>query len=276
MNADNIATLAVRALVTEACVTPKPGLVDRANNGAHSDMDIFTFLDSAVSLQPYFRDVTSYSMEYPGKPRHLLDALEPIGLRAERDMLRATNGVNTHKGAIFSLGVLCAASGRLMVSGDNLTAKTLSRMCADIASARVRGATSGATNGEAAYARHGIRGIIGEAAAGFPAVFGTALPVLVGHTRHGASLNDAAVSALLHLIATVDDTNVVARRGVDVLYSTKKSVGAKISAFTGTPPYLAYAAELDAQFTAENISPGGCADLLAAALFSYFLIGWHS
>ena len=252
---------ALRALMTEVCITPKPGLVDRANNGAHKDMNIFTFIDSATALFPYFCDVAEYSQKYEGELEDLLPELAPIGIKAEEAMFRATGGVNTHKGAIFSLGILCAAA----VSKK----RPLSEACALIAKSRTRGRTNDpvTTNGERIYTQYGISGILGEAAAGFPNVFDVALPVLRKQVEAGSSLEEAGVAALLHLIASVDDTNIIARRGIDGLRQIQKEVGDKISSFTNPNQYIAYAEELDERFIGQNISPGGCADLLAAGLF---------
>jgi len=269
--ADRLAGMAVRALITEVCTTPKPGLVDRANCGAHSDMDIFTFIDSTVALYPYFRNVAMLSLNHCGTLDKLLPILQPIGIQAEREMFHATNGVNTHKGAIFSLGVICAAIAVLARSqaGD---AGSLQTTCAAIAKARSRGVPESTTGGEVAFARYGMGGILAEAAAGFPAVFDTALPAIVEHRRRGASLQDAAVVALLRLVATVDDTNIVTRCGIDALREIRGRVGERIAGFVGIDQYLRYARELDGEFIRRNISPGGCADLLAAALFVHYIL----
>jgi len=269
--ADRVAGLAVRALMTEACTTPKPGLVDRANCGAHGDMDIFTFIDSAVTLYPYFRSVVMLSLNHSDTLDNLLPALQPLGIQAEGEMFRATNGVNTHKGAIFSLGVICAAVAILAGSqaGD---AKSLPATCAAIAKSRSRGASESATGGEVAFAKYGIGGILAEAAAGFPAVFGIALPAIRAYIHRGASLQDAAVVALLRLIATVDDTNIVTRCGINVLRNIQEKVGERIAGFDDIGQYLRYAKELDGEFIRQNISPGGCADLLAAALFVHYML----
>ncbi|MCL2218201.1 MAG: triphosphoribosyl-dephospho-CoA synthase, partial [Defluviitaleaceae bacterium] len=161
--ADKMAELAVRALITEVCITPKPGLVDRANNGAHRDMNVFTFIDSALTLHGYFRCITSLSQTH--EDDGLLLKLQPLGLQAEQDMFRVTKGVNTHKGAIFSLGLICAAAAVLERQSIKQTDEILSQTCADIVRSRSRlrdaekAAEKGAaTKGELVYKRHGLRG----------------------------------------------------------------------------------------------------------------------
>lgn len=107
-----------RAVFYEVTVTPKPGLVDRANCGVHRDMDIFTFLDSGAALLPYWRRFIRAGIGAAKRPPgELLPDLRFLGREAEEAMLRATGGVNTHKGLVFSMGLLCAALGMLTAGG---------------------------------------------------------------------------------------------------------------------------------------------------------------
>ena len=109
-----IAELACRSLLYEVCTTPKPGLVDRRNSGSHKDMDCFTFMSSAASLWPYFQKCAQMGMETAQEPpKETFRRLRWAGKIAGYDMNQATNGVNTHKGALFSIGILCGALGRL-------------------------------------------------------------------------------------------------------------------------------------------------------------------
>ena len=105
-HADHIGQLAVRALLYEVSATHKPGLVDRNNSGSHADMDFYTFLNSSCALIPYYRDITLAAQRYKGEPAQLLNQLRPMGLLAEDAMLASTGGVNTHKGLIFSIGIV--------------------------------------------------------------------------------------------------------------------------------------------------------------------------
>ena len=272
--ADRLAELAVCALLTEVCITPKPGLVDRANCGAHEDMDIFTFVGSAASLFPCFRDIAMSTLTYDGNIGSLLSHLTPIGLRGEGRMFQATGGINTHKGAIFSLGILCAAAAFMAKQPGNRDEKALRNTCIAMAKDRTRDGdpeSDNETKGRMAYLQHGISGILGEAAAGFPNVFQTALPHLRKHLQSGSTIEDAGVAALLHLITTVDDTNIIARCGMEILREIQSGVKAEIAAFHCPQQYITYAQALDQRFIRQNISPGGSADLLAAALFVHGL-----
>ena len=108
-----MARTALKSLLYEVSVTPKPGLVDRDNPGAHGDMDYYSFIDSAAALAPYFSRCAALGRDSLCEPGEVLTRLRPLGLEAEEAMKQATGGANTHKGLIFSLGILCAAAGRL-------------------------------------------------------------------------------------------------------------------------------------------------------------------
>ena len=270
--ADQVAKQAVRALITEVCITPKPGLVDRTNNGAHQDMDLFTFVDSSLALFSYFRDITAYSLTYDGGCDGLLSKLVPRGIQAEQEMLLATGGVNTHKGAIFSLGVLCAAVAIVAKQTDIAEEVALQDACITLVAGRARTNTqlvNDVTNGARIYAQYGISGALGEAAAGFPHVFALALPRFREQIKRGDTIETAGVVALLHLITQVDDTNIIARCGVETLREVQAMVSGtleELSKGQSAVRYRSYAIELDSMFIQRGISPGGCADLLAATL----------
>lgn len=178
-----IGSLAVKSLLYEVAVTPKPGLVDRINNGAHNDMDIYTFLSSAPALQPYFTQCALTGMETRlDPPEETFRRIRFHGKLAEQTMLRATGGVNTHKGAVFILGLACAAAGRLVFRGRE--PEQILSQCAAMAQGLVERdletvtAHTARTAGERFYLLHGVTGIRGQAQAGFPAVLHTGLPVL--------------------------------------------------------------------------------------------------
>lgn len=291
-----IAALATQALLGEVTVTPKPGLVDRANSGAHRDMDLFTFQASAAALSSYWGDcagmghfdrcVLPASQNQPVPPPETFAKLRPIGKQAERDMLSATGSVNTHKGAIFTLGVLCGAAGRLWTAEngfpvaeailDEAAAMTRATLEAELPAARWN------TAGEQLFRQHGTRGIRGEVADGLPAVREIALPTFRELLGHGLDRNHAAAVTLLHLIVNVEDTNLLHRGGSEGAAWARKATAALLACSgeqTDEPadkqclslqfriPTLDEIAALDRQFIERNLSPGGCADLLAVTLF---------
>lgn len=269
--ADEIAREATRALLYEVSVTPKPGLVDRANNGAHKDMDFFTFLDSATVLTPYFRRMALQGMEgIDASPKALFEKLRFTGQLAEDGMAEATGGVNTHKGAIFSIGLCCAAAGYLTAKGEATdTARVLS-CCAALASEAQPLSGGPRTHGEAVRAAYGLTGVRGEAAAGFPSVK-TAVAGLKKALSGGMSPNEAGVEALLQLLSEVDDTNLVHRSDRRTQLQIKDVAGKLLHCKETTAELLTAFGEWDTLFIKENLSPGGCADLLALAFLLVFL-----
>lgn len=274
------AELVTRALLDEVYTTPKPGLVDRNNNGSHRDMDLAAFEKSAAALEPYWERCVGIGQDSAEEPPKLAFArLRAAGLDAERAMLAATGGVNTHKGAIFTLGVICGALGRLWrAEAPCRDAGAIARMCAALTKEAAGAAfaalsahpeTAG-TAGERLYLRRGLRGVRGEAADGLPGVLETALPVLRRALGEGRSRNDAGVYALLALIARGTDTNMAARGGSAQAKAAAEEAAALLD---GGFPDMERVEALDRRFIARNLSPGGCADLLAAA---YFLDLWSA
>lgn len=273
-DAERVDALATRALLDEVATTPKPGLVDRDNNGSHRDMSLETFENSAAALRGFWQDCFQIGAETEDLPaRESFARMRARGLEAEGKMLAATGGVNTHKGAIFTLGTVCGALGRLwqptaacrdperilFVCGS-LCSEAVS---ADFAALEKDGIAR--TAGERLYLQKGLRGIRGELAAGLPAVRETGLPVLETCLDDGMSRNDAGVIALLHLIARGEDTNMIKRGGAALAGDTAARVREELR--RNSRPAADRVRELDELFIRNNLSPGGCADLLAVSIF---------
>ena len=276
---------AQRALLFEVAVTPKPGLVDRHNAGAHRDMDVFTFIDSACALRPYFETCARIGLAHRGKDAQAcFDALRVPGLLAEDAMRRATGGVNTHKGAIFSLGIACASLG--MGYGAPLRVHETLARCGEMTGAQMRRELEAAkagqacTFGEAIYQKAGVGGVRAEAASGFASVREIALPRLKAGLKAGLSLNDAALCALTALMADPQDTNAARRggeAGAAAMRETARALDGEIAAALEAGEikqkigqFKEKLTDWDGQMSAAGISPGGCADLLAMALLMAF------
>lgn len=260
MTPEHCARLAREALLAEVSATPKPGLVDRNNSGAHRDMNYQTFLDSAAALEPFFYDFFVLGAETP--ENRLLPALRARGLIAEQAMFHATGGVNTHKGALFSLGLLCAACGALDARGTFLTPEELCGFVSRLTRGITAELHSADTNGGRAFHCTGAAGVRGEAERGFPAVRELALPLYRERLTAGMTPNDAAVRTLICLISRVEDTNLLTRGGEEGARWAREQASALEGSFS-----IGRAEALDNAFIARNLSPGGCADLLALALF---------
>ena len=267
----HIAKMAQQALLYEVCTTPKPGLVDTRNNGSHKDMDIFTFMASSAALIPYFTQCARLGMETRGlQPQEVFDRLRFPGKLAEEAMYQATKGVNTHKGSIFSLGILCAAAGRL--GSAKWQPETISALCREMAKGLVSRELkncSGSTNGERIYATHGISGARGQAESGYRQVLEVGLPVLENGLKLGLSLNEAGCGTLLALIAATEDTNLIRRSSLAEQTATAQQLQVLLQEY----PYPSrnILEQLDDSFIKKNLSPGGCADLLAITYFLHFL-----
>ena len=274
LDAERVSRLCTRALIEELETTPKPGLVDLDNNGAHRDMCPETFYKSADALRTYWRDCFLLgSQRRRDAPEVCFAALRSRGVEAERAMLAATGGVNTHKGAIFTLGSVCGAIGRLSLPevpcrDPALIAAEAAALCreavrADFEAVRTRGAQSA---GERLYLKFGLEGIRGELASGLPGVVKYALPELSSDLADGLCRNDAGVYALLRLMARGTDSNLAARGGLEKAAAVSAAAAALLPR-----PSMDAVRELDRALIEQNLSPGGCADLLAV---SYFLYDW--
>lgn len=272
---ESIAELAWLSLNRELSTTPKPGLVDRNNTGAHKDMDFNHFVASATALRPYFARFAAEGYHTCNEdPKQTFRRIRSIGKEAEQAMYRATGGVNTHKGAIFTLGLLCAAAGR--ISPEHWTPETLCAQCAEMTAGITAQDFAGITEetaktvGERLYVQYGITGIRGQAEVGFPAVCKTGLPVLKKGLQQGLSLNDSGCATLLHLLTAIDDTNLIHRSD----RQTQLQVKERIHTLLTKDPYPSIAAieALDREFIEKNLSPGGSADLLAMTYFLHSII----
>ena len=269
--AEEISRLAVQSLLCEVYATPKPGLVDQNNTGSHKDMDLPLFLTSTATLWSYFRQCARIGL-HGTDPKEVFSQLRQAGLEAEKRMFAVTQGVNTHKGAIFSMGILCGAAGALDPERWE-DPRQLSRCCALIAKGLVRKdyefMKSPVTAGEKLFEEHGITGARGQAEAGFPGVFRVGLPVLAEGLQKGLSFNDALCDTLLHILVTTWDTNLI-RRGGMVAYGQIQAMLERLLQVQPYPP-MEIIAQLDSAFIKQNLSPGGSADLLSATCFAYFL-----
>jgi len=268
-----IASCAHRALLAELMLTPKPGLVDRRNSGAHRDMDMQTFLASARAIAPWWACFVKIGYACAHIPaRDFLPLARPAGILCERTMLQATGGVNTHRGAIFSLGLLCCAAGRLLAAGIGLTRE---RICAEVANicvgllARELSDTHAMqTDGERSFRRHGLTGARGEAASGYLLVRTVALPVYDRLRLDGVGDNVALLQVLLHLLAVNGDTNLVSRGGLAGL-NYVRTYARKLLREGGAlaPDGFEKMEAFDDELIARHLSPGGSADLLAVTWF---------
>jgi triphosphoribosyl-dephospho-CoA synthase len=266
------ARLAVRCLYAELTLYPKPGLVSLVDNGSHEDMDATTFMRSMFALRHYYAHICRAGVE--DAPFH---RLKQLGIEAEQRMLRATGGINTHRGAIFTLGLLCAAVGRasaqrMPVTPESLRAVLLIRWGDELASHS--GVAKADTNGVRAARMHGASGAREEGALGLPSVFEVGLPALRQALAAGRGLRLARIDALFALMAHMSDTNVLHRGGAAGARTVREHARRFLDAGgTAAPDWQARAMESHREFVAARLSPGGAADLLAACCLVHAVCG---
>jgi len=255
---------ATLALHDELSLTPKPGLVTLIDRGSHEDMDAHTFMRSLFALRHYFAQITE-----AGFDGAQFAVLERHGIAAEARMLAATGGINTHRGAVFMLGLLCAAAGAaLRDHGGALhplsLRDALRRHWGEALAARSQ-RTSTLPGGIAAR-RHGLRSASEEAALAFPVLFETALPALRAAQARGLTPQQARLDTLFHIMAVLDDSNLAHRGGLSGLRQAQQAARDFLSrGGIARPEGLQEATAIAHAFVAQRLSPGGAADTLAAA-----------
>jgi triphosphoribosyl-dephospho-CoA synthase len=262
-HSERLAALATHALIAEAELTPKPGLVDQRGAGAHHDLSLVLMRRSANSLEPYFAKMAFVSAGC-NIDAGLREELAAIGRLAERTMYDVTLGSNTHKGAIWSLGLLVAAAAR----SEHQDATQIASLAGSIARLPLRALPASITHGEVARMRYGAAGARGEAWHDFPHVTQYGLPKLNERRTAGCSEQVGQLDALLAMMARLDDTCVLYRGGEEALSLVKSGAEAVLAA--GGYSHASgrqRLSQLDRELIARHISPGGSADLLAATIF---------
>ena len=261
-----LARAAVTAMRDELEAYPKPGLVSPVDSGAHTDMDFALMCRSADSLLLPFTALAA-----AGRAAQSFEqALVPFGIEAERQMLLATDGVNTHRGAIFSVGLIVSAIARAQALSDNLSPSAIRAALRDTwgDALEAHAANDGETShGALVRRRTGRDGARREAASIFPSVFETGIPVYRAALNAGLDANAARIQTLFALMAAVDDTTVLYRGGLEAGSFVRQSATSFLAdGGCGQPDWFEKAEALHRAFIARNLSAGGCADLLACTL----------
>ena len=263
-----IADQAVCSLLAEVRTTPKPGLVDCSNNGAHTDMNLAMFEASAYALESSFAQCAQAGAELVLDIPALAARLRTVGLEAERRMYEATGGINTHKGAIFSMGILCAAAAMLPQGEFCMT--RLQQNCCEVAAALLEEDRASETHGLAARRNCGTGGIRKEALSGFDTAFAVGLPAIEEALEEGCGEKKSCVYALMRIMETTEDSNLVHRGGAEGA-AFAGTEAAKLTAHGPAAMDMDAVRRLDEEFIKRNLSPGGSADLLAFSVMLYRL-----
>ncbi len=263
-SSNRIGSLAADALLAELRVWPKPGLVSLVDTGSHADMDAGTFRASANALRPFFA-----ALARAGAGGARVAELRLIGQAAERAMLAATGGANTHRGAIFGLGLLCAAAGARESRADGWNRENLGATVQRLWGCDLLDLPRPAqSHGARASRLYGAGGARVEAAAGFPHVYRVGLPTWrAGYRLANGDGNAAGVQTCFALIAEIEDTNLLHRGGAAGLrFARRAAAGFLAHGGVRQENWRGQAAAIHREFVARRLSPGGSADLLAATL----------
>ncbi len=264
---------AMAGLLYEVSLQPKPGLVDPISPGAHDDMTVMTFIDSSLALMGYFNTAFTIGHDFSGDDlTAMFQTLRVAGREAEQAMFAATHGVNTHKGAIFSLGIMVTAVAYATRLTGTTTAHLQEIMTHMLTGLVAQDLTALAANqkpltaGEQQYQQYRLTGVRGEAAAGFPVVLHTALPFLQSTT---GQTTQRLLDTLMQIAGAIEDTNLIKRAGTPAITAEMQQWVRDYFARGGskTPAGLAYLTALDDQFIARHLSIGGAADNLILTIF---------
>lgn len=273
---ETVVNNALKGLLYEVSLNPKPGLVDPVSMGSHTDMNMFMFIDSSLSLKSYLDKAFKLGRNFEGIDLKLLfNALRAEGVLAEQTMFNATNNVNTHKGAIFSLGIWVTAIAYSTKDGSATMTevrRVIQRMVEgliekDLASNRVA-----MTAGEQQFQTYQLTGIRGEAVNGFPGVAEIAVPFL--QATFG-TMTQRLLDTLMKIAATLEDSTLIKRaKTPDVLAEMKEwtSIYFKLGG-SHTEEGMKYLYDLDRVFIERNLSIGGSADTLILTIFIGQLTG---
>ncbi|MCU4157371.1 triphosphoribosyl-dephospho-CoA synthase [Carboxylicivirga sp. A043] len=276
---NKVASYAISGLLHEVALNPKPGLVCRNSAGAHTDMDFISFINSIAALSPYFIEINNFALSFDGADvAKALPQIRTIGLKMEAAMYEATGDVNTHKGAIFLMALVCFAVTRVVKKNGCLKINALSSIIQQITRGMVQkelclvGNDAELTHGQQCFKKYGLQaaGARGEAEQGLPTVLHHALPLLQERIKKPFSsytdveLNELLVPVLLKVMSLNNDTNILFRHDVKVLEAIKQKAGqAKVAWESGDKePYY----DLVQWCNTSKISPGGSADLLALTI----------
>ena len=276
MNNKNIATLATKALLYEVSISPKAGLVSRLSNGSHKDMNFYTFINSSLALHNYFLNCFDYGQENLFSCPNFFKNLREFGKVAEKDMYEATKGINTHKGTIFSMGILLAVLGVHLKENEKIDLKILSEkikeMCKPLLN-ELEDADSISTYGEKAYKEYHLTGARGLAISGYEIVLLDGINKLKNFCKT-LDFETAYILLLFYYMSVLDDTNIVNRANIATLKEVQilsKELFEENKKTLEKESIKNSMSKLNDIFIEKNISAGGSADLLILTIFIHLL-----
>ena len=276
MNSKEVAKLATKALLYEVSISPKAGLVSRLSNGSHKDMDFYTFIDSVLSLSYYFSECYTYGQENNFYSPNFFKNLRDLGKKAEKEMYQATNGVNTHKGTIFSMGILISVLASHLKEVDKIDLKILSQKIKNMCSSLIdelENINNFSTYGEKAFKNYHLTGARGLALSGYDIVLLDGINKLKEFTK-SLDFETSCILLLFYYISLLDDTNIVNRTNFETLKEIQilcKNLYEENVKSLSQEKIRNEMSKLNDIFIEKNISAGGSADLLILTIFIHFI-----
>lgn len=261
-----VSQMALKAMISEVSTFPSFGLVSPISSGAHKDMDYYTFLNSAVAITPFLKKMFEVGYSYYS-PEYIFDAIRDIGKECEDKMFEATNNINTHKGMIFLMGISMAAIGKALYENKEFY------QIQDIIKSMVKNILDDfkelhkkekLTHGERLYLEYGFTGIRGQVQDGLSVLFDN---IIDNYINSDLKENDLYTQILIELMARVEDSTVVYRHDISTLRKVQSDAKDLLNIggiFTSQGKQKCY--DLEEIYINKNISPGGCADLLAISI----------
>ncbi len=277
MNSKYVAKLATKALLYEVSISPKAGLVSRLSNGSHKDMDFYTFIDSALSLSHYFSECFIYGQENNFGSPDFFKNLRNLGKAAEKEMFKATSGINTHKGTIFSMGILISVLASYLKETNKIDLKILSEKIKDMCTTllnELETINNFSTYGEKAFKKYHLTGARGLAISGYDIVLLDGINKLKEFTKI-LDFETSCILLLFYYISILDDTNIVNRTNFETLKEVQilcKNLYEENKKFLSKEKIKKEMSNLNDIFIEKNISAGGSADLLILTIFIYFIL----
>ncbi|EYE88985.1 triphosphoribosyl-dephospho-CoA synthase [Fervidicella metallireducens AeB] len=274
-DAFKIGEAAILGMLYEVSSSPSPGLISPYSSGSHSDMNFYTFLNSTSSIAHAMYICAQIGIDYEDE---ILEKIRSVGLWAEKNMLRATDGINTQRGLLFLAGVTAAAAGMCIRNRYRVTRFNISKMASIICYGLVErelktlSNSKKLTNGERLFLEYGLTGVRGEIEKGLPSIIEVGLPCYEEAISFGLSTPKALSHSLIGLMTVVEDTTVVNRCGIEGL-NKMREMAIKALKLGGmkTLEGEGYINKMEDVFVAHNISPGGAADLLAVTVMIHEL-----
>ncbi|WP_298838493.1 triphosphoribosyl-dephospho-CoA synthase CitG [Clostridium sp.] len=268
-----ISSFAIQAMIYEISCFPSPGLISPVSNGAHTDMNLYTFIDSTSTLSKYLALFVQEGLS--GKTyKEIFNGIRRIGVEAEKDMFAKTKGINTHKGMLFLMGVACAATGKAIFEKKEFKCiqDIIKEMTKGIVENELSSLEDNAqlSHGEKLFLKYKIQGVRGEVEKGMPTVFNFALNFYKQNLQ--LNINDRLVHTLIGIMQICDDTTIIYRHNPQVLLDVRKKT-IDIIKLGGMKTDIGRSKidSLCVEFIEKNISPGGSADLLSVTIFLFLV-----